>query len=178
MAVVLVVLEVAVDSAVAVADLVEEGRVEAGDKKLIEEAIKQAETQSSCEFVAVMAQRSSNLLLKYLLPQRYRQKIAARYAKMLFNELRLDQTKRREGMMLFVSLDEHYVEIVVDQGIAQKIENQAWQDIVDDFILRVEQDRLSLGYKEAIEKSAHLLIEHFPKEGDDRDELPNHLIEV
>ena len=90
----------------------------------------------------------------------------------------LHHTKDRTGFLIFVSEDEHYVEILADEGIAQRIDNMQWQSIVDKLIEDVRNKRALEGFVTCIESCGVVLKEHFPPSPDDVDELPNKLITV
>ena len=84
--------------------------------------------------------------------------------------------KNRAGVLIFVSLAEHYARIVADDGIASKVRS-----------VRVAgRDRRSSGARGqgrdlrrviviAVEKCGAVLAEHFPPESDDKDELPDRI---
>ena len=87
-------------------------------------------------------------------------------------------TSKRTGILFFVSVAEHYVEIIADQGIASKVDNAYWQAVVDEFIRQVRAGQVAEGFLMAIEKSGKTLIEHFPAEVDNINELPDHLVRL
>ena len=80
--------------------------------------------------------------------------------------------------MFFVSFDEKFVEIVVDEEISKSIPNSHWQSIVDEFISDIKDNQLLNGYIKAIVACSSILIEKFPIKADDTNELPNNVIEV
>ena len=51
-----------------------------------------------------------------------------------------------------------------------------WQTIIDDFRHTVTTKTLGEGYLEAINACSEILAREFPRQADDRDELPNTLI--
>lgn len=111
-----------------------------------------------------------------LIPPSVKKARAANAARNYFLALKLHATKKRSGLMIFVSVAEHYVEILTDIEIAQKLPNSTWEAIVQSFIARVRAGQTAHGYLEAIQSIGALLISHFPRDPDDTDELPNHLI--
>ncbi len=113
-----------------------------------------------------------------LLPSFIKNRQASRYAKKIFNQLVATKTKSRVGMMFFVSTDERYVEILVDSGIEEKIEQKYWEDIVANFLKKVKQGKIADGYVQAIEECSGVLVEHFPVKTDDINELPDEVIEI
>jgi putative membrane protein len=115
---------------------------------------------------------------RHLIPRAVKQRRAALLARQEFLTLGLHNTRNRAGVLIFVSVLEHHVEIIADSGINEKIAPGEWQDIVDDFIARVREDRFAEGFLAAIERCGKLLEAHFPHDPSETDELPNHLIEI
>jgi len=113
-----------------------------------------------------------------LLPNFYKKNMASKYANTQFENLRLNRTKTKQALMFFVSLDEKYVEIITDDKISQKVSNEYWQVIIDEFIKDVKNDNLSGGYLKAINSCSTYLIKEFPIKDDDENELPNDVIEL
>lgn len=87
-------------------------------------------------------------------------------------------TDHRAGILIFVSVAEHYVEIIADRAVASKVDNEHWQRIVDQFIRDVRQGNVHKGFTDTISQCGDILITHFPANKPATDELPNHLIEL
>lgn len=113
-----------------------------------------------------------------LLPKSYKKQKASKNANEQFLNLGLNKTKTNQGIMFFVSIDEKYVEIIVDDTISKKISNNYWQNIINEFIEDVKNNQLSLGYLKAINSCSEILIKEFPIQKDDENELPNSVIEL
>lgn len=90
----------------------------------------------------------------------------------------LHGTEERTGVLLFVSVGEHYVEIIADKGINDRVEAGAWDALVAEFVAQVRQGRIADGFVQTIEACGDLLETHFPVGEGDRNELPDHLIEI
>jgi len=90
----------------------------------------------------------------------------------------LHLTDKNNGVLIFVSVAEHYVEILVDEAIASVVDNRVWQETVDDFVANVKRGEIANGFSSAIEHCKEILWEHFPAPEGRPDELPNHLIEI
>ena len=113
-----------------------------------------------------------------ILPKSYKYQIASTNANKQFYNLKLDQTKTKQAIMFFVSLDEKYVEIICDEKILKEIPDIHWRFILDEFINDVKLNQLSSGYIKAINACSMILIEKFPIEKNDENELPNEVIEI
>jgi putative membrane protein len=113
-----------------------------------------------------------------LVPEATKRRSASRLAREQFLEQRLHLTRARTGVLLFVSVAEHYVEIIADEGIDAAVPPGTWDKAVADFVERVRAGRIAEGFLAAVEVVGTRLAEHFPRPPDDRDELPNRLIEL
>jgi putative membrane protein len=87
-------------------------------------------------------------------------------------------TEARTGVLIYVALAERRVEIVADDGIAKKVEQAEWDAIAATIVQAAREDRLADGLIGAVQRSGALLARHFPPSSDDRDELPNRVVEL
>jgi putative membrane protein len=110
-----------------------------------------------------------------LIPRQVRYWRASNLARRQFLEQNLHHTEGATGMLIFVSEAERYVEILVDQGIANVLDNSVWEDIVADFTAKVRQGQTRQGFLDCITACGKLLKEHVPATHE-RNELPNHLV--
>jgi putative membrane protein len=97
-------------------------------------------------------------------------------AEVEFYELGLSETEARTGVLLFVSLMEHRAVVLADSGIADKLDNEIWNQVVDDLVGGVKSGDFAAGMCAGIERSGALLAPHFPCDLDDNNELRDHLI--
>ena len=110
-----------------------------------------------------------------LIPTQVRHWRASNLARRQFLEQNLHHTEGATGMLIFVSEAERYVEILVDQGIADVLDNSVWEAIVADFTASVRQGQTRQGFLDCIAACGKLLKEHVPATHE-RNELPNHLV--
>ncbi len=113
-----------------------------------------------------------------LIPRRVQRARAGRLAREQFFARGLHLTAGRTGVLLFVSVAEHHVELLADRGIDDKVPAGAWDGIVAGFTGRVKAGRVADGFVEAAAACGALLAEHAPGRRDDANELPDHLIEI
>ena len=131
-----------------------------------------------CSFLGAAALFNWSPLKMRLIPANMKRLRAHRLAQEQFFLQKLHMTRERTGVLLFVSVAERYVEIIADQGINDKVAPEAWQSIVTGFIGRVRQRQVADGFLTAIAACGELLAEHFPATDDNRNELPNRLVEL
>ena len=115
----------------------------------------------------------SGLPLSYL----WRNLSARQRAITLFGKLRIWDTEANNGVLIYLLLAEHAIEIVADRGIARRVPASHWDALMaalrDDF----RAGRFEAGLLRAIDAVEALLIEHFPQ-GDgpaNPNELPDAL---
>lgn len=87
-------------------------------------------------------------------------------------------TSARTGVLVFVSLAEHYAEIVADSGINQHVAQAEWDAILRDLLDHAGQGRLADGFVVAIGAVGEHLARHFPVSAEDINELDDHLVEI
>jgi putative membrane protein len=88
----------------------------------------------------------------------------------------LTRTRHRSGVLIYVAQAEHYAEILVDTGIAERVGPEAWKDIVADLIDAIRAGNAASGLLKAIAEVGAILAVHSPARFDDMDELPNKVI--
>jgi putative membrane protein len=68
-----------------------------------------------------------------------------------------------DGILFFLSLGEHHVEILATSNVHAKVGEAAWNAIVADFVASAKAGRVADGVISAIEACAEHLAAHFPK---------------
>jgi putative membrane protein len=88
------------------------------------------------------------------------------------------RTRDRTGILIYLSLAERRAEIVADEAIAAKVPAEVWGDAMHAMLAELKAGRLADGLAAAVERVGAVLAEHFPRADDDRNELPDRLIEI
>lgn len=89
-----------------------------------------------------------------------------------FLEEEVFKTRDRTGILLFVSLFEHRIEVLGDRGINERVTPDEWVAVVDTIRRGIKQGRFADGLVEAIEMCGRLLEEKgVGIRPDDADEL-------
>jgi putative membrane protein len=88
----------------------------------------------------------------------------------------LHHTREHTGILIFVSLLEHEVEVLADKGINEKVPQGTWDEVVRILTAKLKAGRACEGFCKAIERCGAILAEHFPRLADDKDELSNRLV--
>lgn len=110
-----------------------------------------------------------------LIPRRVRRAMAFRVATEQFFTRAVSRTRDRSGILIFVSLAEHYARIVADDGIAARVPQAHWQAAVDALVAHVRKDRVADGFIAAIDVCAVVLAAEFPRTEASPNELPDRI---
>ena len=99
-------------------------------------------------------------------------------ALMMFGKLRVWDTERNNGVLIYLQLAEHAIEIVADRGLSNHVTEPQWQAILSSMRSAFVQHRFEDGLTQAIDEVSGRLIQYFPVSataaGEERiNELPN-----
>ena len=94
-------------------------------------------------------------------------------AVMIFSKLRVWDTEYNNGVLLYVELADHGVEIVADRGIARRVPQGEWQAICASLREHFQRGAFEQGVTQAIARIGAQLTEHFPLQPGDKN--PNEL---
>lgn len=86
----------------------------------------------------------------------------------------ISRTRNRTGVLIFVSLAEHYARIIADEGIAAKVPAVEWQAAIDALTAHMRDNRIAAGFTAAIARCGEVLARHAPPDGSPN-ELPDRL---
>jgi putative membrane protein len=93
-----------------------------------------------------------------------------------FTEQGLHYTRDHTGILILVSLLEHRVEVLADRGINEKVPPGTWDEVVEILTAGLKSRHAGDAFCKAVERCGDILASHFPRQADDRDELPNKLV--
>lgn len=91
----------------------------------------------------------------------------------VFSNLRVWDTERNNGVLIYVLLAEHDVEVVADRGIDAHVGSQGWQEICKQIEGLFRAGRFEDGAIAGINAVSHHLARHYPRQGADANELPD-----
>ncbi len=80
----------------------------------------------------------------------------------LFGKLRVWDTEHNNGVLIYLLLAEHAIEIVADRGLNQHVTAGEWQAIVARMGAAFRERRFEDGLTQALEEVSALLVAHFP----------------
>ena len=88
------------------------------------------------------------------------------------------RTHGRTGILIYLSMREHRAEIVADAAISGKVGPEVWGEAMAAMLVEIRAGRIADGMVAAIDQVGAVLAEHFPRDENDTNELPDRLIEV
>lgn len=91
----------------------------------------------------------------------------------VFSQLRMWDTARNSGVLIYVLLADRNVEIVADRGIDAAVGHAAWEAICAAMESEFRNGHFERGALAGIAAVTAHLAAHFPKTGDTRNELPD-----
>ena len=93
----------------------------------------------------------------------------------MFGKLRVWDTETNNGVLIYLLLAEHAIEIVADRGLVRHVPTEQWQSIVAGMREAFRAGRYEEGLNAAIDAVDALLLKHFPLAAgaNNPNELPN-----
>ncbi len=91
----------------------------------------------------------------------------------VFSELRVWDTEHNNGVLIYLLLADHDVEIVADRGVHAKVHAAEWETICRNMEADFRLGRYEAGILRGIEQVSELLKRHFPAQQEKRGELPS-----
>lgn len=128
------------------------------DRRVVE-AIKQAEMNTSGE-------------IKVHIENRCRGDVEAR-SLFLFKHLKLNETKLRNGVLIYLAIKDHKFAILGDEGINHVVESNFWNDVKDLMLSHFKEGEFAEGLVKGIERCGEKLQAFFPYQTDDVNEIPD-----
>jgi uncharacterized membrane protein len=130
-------------------------------KTAIEKAIKDAEARTSGEIRVHIEQVCKEDVLDH--------------AVYIFETLEMQKTKLRNGVLIYLSVDDHKMAIIGDLGINTKVPENFWDEIRDKMISHFKEGRYTEGLIEGIHMSGEALKKYFPVVNAEDNELSNEI---
>lgn len=131
------------------------------EEQEIVEAIRTAELNTSGE-IRVHIERSTKL-------------DALDRAMEVFHELKMDNTKRQNAVLIYIAVDDRTFVIYGDKGINDKVQNNFWDSTKDVMQKQFKAGNFKQGIVDGVLKSGQQLKKHFPYRDDDINEQPNEI---
>jgi uncharacterized membrane protein len=92
-------------------------------------------------------------------------------ARELFARLGMHRTRDRNGVLIYLALEDRKLAIVGDDGIHARVGAEYWARLRDLMVERLQAGAAREGLVAAVAELGQALTEHFPRRPDDRNEL-------
>jgi uncharacterized membrane protein len=136
----------------------------AADFKAVEDAIKASERQHEGEL---------RFVVEAGLPFAFLRVPTRRRAEALFADLGVWDTAGNSGVLVYIELIDHRIEIVADRGIAARVAQADWEAICRTMESAFRQKKYREGALAAVGAITAILAKHFPPRGGNPNELPD-----
>ena len=130
------------------------------DRRVVE-AIKQAELNTSGEIKVHIENFCKGNIEKRSL--------------VVFNRLKLNETKLRNGVLIYLSVKDHKFAILGDEGINNVVEDGFWNDVKDLMQSHFKEGRFADGLEQGIQRCGEKLKTYFPHQSDKINEIPDEI---
>lgn len=97
-------------------------------------------------------------------------------ARQAFEKLGMTRTRERNGVLLFVAPKTQQFAVIGDAGIHERCGDEFWQSLVREMSERFGKAEFTEGITQVIRLAGERLARHFPRQPDDRNELPNQVV--
>lgn len=93
----------------------------------------------------------------------------------LFHFLKMDETQKRNGVLIYVAVEEKVFVIYGDKGINEVVPKNFWNSTKDIMQSKFKKGNFKQGLIDGITKAGEELKKHFPWTEDDTNELNNEI---
>ena len=98
-----------------------------------------------------------------------------RRAHQVYSQHGVGDTRHRGGMLIYVSLFEHRLEIRCDRTVAEKLSTEDLEAIRDSMLSKIREGRMTEGLLAGLSKAEERLADVLPATEGETSKLPNHL---
>jgi uncharacterized membrane protein len=98
-------------------------------------------------------------------------------ARAQFQKLGMTATRDRNGVLIFIAPRSQKFAVIGDAGIHERCEDEFWERLVNAMRAHFKTENFTDALIHAIAQAGELLSQHFPRQPDDRNELPDVLEE-
>ena len=93
----------------------------------------------------------------------------------VFKHLKLNKTKQRNGMLIYLAVKDKKFAILGDEGINKVVEDDFWNDVKDLMQSHFIEGRFAEGIEQGIQRCDEKLKAYFPHQTDDINEIPDEI---
>lgn len=94
----------------------------------------------------------------------------------IFFGLKMEETEDRNGVLIYIAMKDHQLAIFGDEGIHQRVGTEFWNNEVKKILKEFNASHFTEGIIEIVNDIGEALVNHFPYENEDRNELPDDIV--
>ena len=93
----------------------------------------------------------------------------------MFSKLRVWDTEHNNGVLIYLLMPEHAIEILADRGVSRHVPPAEWQQLIAQMSAHFRRSEYEQGLQNTIEVVSSRLVRHFPRtsHGPGVNELPD-----
>lgn len=96
-------------------------------------------------------------------------------AQEVFFTLNMQNTKARNGVLIYIGVADKHLAIIGDEGINNLVENNFWNCTKESIISNFKNGNYKQGLVDGILRAGEQLKKYFPYQSNDTNELPNEI---
>jgi uncharacterized membrane protein len=93
----------------------------------------------------------------------------------VFDQLEMQATAARNGVLIYVAFADRKLAIIGDEGINTRVQHNFWDSTRDLMLAHFKEGRLAEGLCAGITEAGSQLARFFPPQENDQNELPNQI---
>lgn len=138
-----------------------------------EDFLTQEEEQEIVQAIAEAEKNTSGEIRVHL--EEHSDKEPLVRAQEVFFALKMQETKARNGVLIYIGVHDKHLAIIGDEGINKVVENDFWNCTKDVIIANFKERQFKKGLVEGVLRAGEQLKKHFPYQSDDTNELSNEI---
>ena len=139
----------------------------------VEDFLTQAEEQEIVEAIRVAEKETSGEIRVHI--EKTTSLNPFDRAKEIFHELRMDETELKNGVLIYIAVDDKKFAICGDKGINDIVENDFWDCTKEIMLSHFKSNNFKQGLIDGILRAGEKLKTHFPWTEGDTNELSNEI---
>lgn len=93
----------------------------------------------------------------------------------VFHQLKMDNTKEENGVLIYLAIEERNFVILGDRGINDVVPDDFWESTKDLMVSHFKKEKFKKGLIDGILMAGEQLAAHFPWESNDKNELSDQI---
>lgn len=138
----------------------------------IQDFLTDEEERAIIEAIRI-AERNTSGEIRVHLEASLKNKDAYDRAGNVFDMLNMQNTRNRNGVLIYVAIEDRTLVILGDKGINDKVDPFFWESIKDTIITHFKNNDMKSGLVDGVLMAGEQLKKYFPAKKEDTNELPD-----